>query len=122
MKRVLVFLAVLCVSPSGPWVATASATVHEIVAAYCSGGGVGVISASGFLFPPGVTGGSNANAGNFAKPVEASGAVEGTFPNLTVTSKPNAKFAEGTNPLTGLSEATADHPSAAHCPGAAALP
>ncbi len=120
MKRVLVLLAVLCITAGGPWVATASATVHEIVAAYCSGGGVGVIDSNGFLAPPGVTGGSNAD--NFAKPVIASGAVTGTFPNITITDMPNAKYAEGTNVFTGLSAATATSPSADHCPGAAALP
>jgi len=119
MKRVLVLLAVLCMSAAGPGVATASAAIHEIVAAYCSGGDVGVISTSGFLAPPGVTGGSNAE--NFAKPVSASGAVTGSFPDITVTDKPNAKYPAGTDAL-AFSVSDADHPSADHCPGAATLP
>jgi hypothetical protein len=98
----------------------ADPAIHEIVAAYCSGGGVGKIDANGFLEPPGITGGSNAN--NFARPVFSSGAVAGTFPNLFVTSHPNAKFTAGTHALTGLNASTANHPSAAHCPGAAVLP
>lgn len=107
---------------AGPLATSVSAdpAIHEIVAAYCSGGGVGVIDSNGFLNPPGITGGSNAD--NFAKPVIASGAVQGTFPNITVTDKPNAKYAQGTNAITGLSAATVTHPSAAHCPGASALP
>jgi len=32
----------------------ARAAIHEQVAAYCSGGGVGVISDDGFLEPPGI--------------------------------------------------------------------
>src|SRR5687768_4953517 len=93
--------------------AAADPAIHEIVAAYCSGGGVGTIDASGFLEPRGITGGSNAN--NFAQPVFSSGAVAGTFPDLVVTSKPNAKYVAGTHALFGLNATTANHPSAAHC-------
>jgi hypothetical protein len=116
MKRILVLLAVLCLSAGGPWVGTANATIHEIVAAYCSGGGVGVISTSGFLRPPGI---SDPTAGNFAQPVIASGAVNLT--TLTVTDKPNVKWEQGTS-VFALSAASATSPSAEHCPGAAALP
>lgn len=42
---------------------SASATVHEIVGQWCSG--------QGDLFPPGISGGSNAD--NFARPLFASG-------------------------------------------------
>jgi hypothetical protein len=93
----------------------ADAAIHEMVAAYCSGGGVGTIDSSGFLEPRGVTGGSNPTANNFAKPVISSGVVVGTFPNLTVGSTPAAKFQQGTNALTGLNSSTVNHPSAAHC-------
>jgi hypothetical protein len=51
-------------------VAPASATVHEIVWQWCSG--------RGELFPPGLSGGSNAN--NFAKPLSASGFEAGIAP------------------------------------------
>jgi hypothetical protein len=112
------FVSFTALPLAGP--AAADPAIHEIVAAYCSGGGVGAIDANGFLEPPGITGGSNAN--NFAQPVFASGSVAGTFPNLVVTSKPNAKYVAGTNALTGLSATTVSHPSAARCPGAAVLP
>jgi hypothetical protein len=92
----------------------AEAAIHEQVSAYCSGGNVGVISSTGFLEPPGITGGSSAN--NFARPVTANGVVVGTFPNLTIGTSPAAAFAPGTNALTGLNTTTATRPSAARCP------
>jgi len=49
----------------------ATATVHEITGKFCSGG-------QGEEFPPGLSGGSNAD--NFAKPLVASGAVESVTP------------------------------------------
>jgi hypothetical protein len=91
----------------------AAATIHEQVAAYCSGGNVGTIGPSGFLEPRGISGGSQAN--NFARPVTANGVVVGTFPNLTIGTSPAAKFAPGTNALTGLNTSTVTHPSAANC-------
>ena len=51
-------------------VAPASATVHEIVGQWCSG--------QEPLDPPGISGGSQAD--NFAKPLEASGFIEGVVP------------------------------------------
>jgi len=104
---------------------TSNAAIHEIVAAYCSGGDHGVIDEDGFLEPTPLedAAGTSPSAGHaFAKPVLSSGAVEVVFPNVLITDKPNTKFEEGTvavNLLTGTSEmgaATADHPSAAHCP------
>jgi hypothetical protein len=92
----------------------AEAAIHEQVSAYCSGGNVGVIDSTGFLEPPGISGGSRAN--NFARPVTANGVVVGTFPNLTIGTSPAAAFAPGTNVFTGLNTATATRPSAAHCP------
>ena len=87
----------------------AEAVVHEIVGAYCSGGGVGVIGTDGDLEPPGLAGGSNANANNFAKPVIVSGAVDvGTF---TTTDKPNLKYPAGVSVFGPLG--TPDHPSTA---------
>jgi hypothetical protein len=50
--------------------APASATVHEIVAQWCSGHEP--------LEPPGISGGSNAD--NFAKPLNANGFIRGTVP------------------------------------------
>jgi hypothetical protein len=51
--------------------APASATVHEIVGQWCSG--------RGELFPPGLSGGSNAD--NFARPLFATGFAS-TVPNF----------------------------------------
>lgn len=50
--------------------APAHATVHEIVAQWCSG--------KAPLAPPGLTGGSQ--AGNFAQPLNASGFIQGVVP------------------------------------------
>ena len=51
----------------------------------------------------------------FAKPVLASQAR--CHPNtLTVTDKPNAKFEEGASVLAPLTNDSATHPSADHCP------
>ena len=50
--------------------APASATVHEIVAQWCSGHEP--------LEPPGISGGSNAD--NFAKPLNSNGFIRGTVP------------------------------------------
>jgi hypothetical protein len=88
----------------------AQAAVHEIVAAYCSGGGVGVITTSGFLEPPGV---NDPSRPSFARPVIASGAVDPT--TLTVTDRPNTKYPAGTSVLT-LGTTGPSHPSADHCP------
>jgi hypothetical protein len=93
--------------------APAHAVVHEIVAAYCSGGDHGAIDGNGFLEPPGL---SDPSKKNFARPVIANGAIEGTFPNILITDKPAAKYDEGTNAITGLSASTANDPSAEHCP------
>jgi len=89
---------------------SADAVIHEIVAAYCSGGGVGVIGEDGDLEPPGL---AVFGTKTFARPVIASGAVDPT--DFTVTSKPNTKFAEGTSVLEPLSSADATHQSAEHC-------
>jgi hypothetical protein len=51
-------------------VAPASATVHEIVGQWCSG--------QEPLGPPGISGGSKAD--NFAKPLNASGFIQGVVP------------------------------------------
>jgi hypothetical protein len=51
-------------------VAPASATVHEIVGQWCAG--------QGELGPPGISGGSQAD--NFARPLVASGFIEGIVP------------------------------------------
>jgi hypothetical protein len=117
MKRILAVLTLLALGVTRPWTETVGAdpAIHEIVAAYCSGGDVGVIDSDGFLEPPPI---STFGSPTFARPVIASGAVDaGT---LTVTGKPNARFAEGTS-VFALSAATLDHPSAA-CPGSSVLP
>jgi hypothetical protein len=58
--------------------APASATVHEIVAQWCSG--------HDELAPPGISGGSKAN--NFAKPLVASGFVTGNLVPFTGNAGP----------------------------------
>lgn len=62
MRRLLMFVTIVLL-PLGLFAAPASATVHEIVGQWCSG--------QGDLFPPGISGGSNAD--NFARPLFASG-------------------------------------------------
>lgn len=57
---------VLLILPTAP----ASATVHEIVGQWCSG--------QDPLEPPGISGGSNAD--NFAKPLNATGFIDGVVP------------------------------------------
>ncbi len=84
----------------------ADAAIHEMVAAYCSGGGVGTITEGGDLEPPGI---SDMSKKNFARPVLANGVVE--FP--LVTDHPAAKYPAGTNVTGPLG--TPDHPSAEHC-------
>jgi hypothetical protein len=86
----------------------ATPVVHEMVAAYCSGGGHGVIGADGFLEPPGI---SDMSKQNFAEPVEANG-VAADFP--FIADRPAAKFPPGTFIFT-LDVSQADHPSAQHC-------
>ena len=95
---------------------SANAVIHEIVAAYCSGGNKGVIDEHGELLPPGLL---RQGTQSFARPVIASGAVD--LQTLTTTDKPNTKFPEGTS----VFEATpskSDHPSAANCPKVTDLP
>ena len=88
----------------------ASATVHEQVGAACGG--------QKDLAPPGISGGSNPIAGNFAKPVNANGVVKVTSPgNVEITDHPAAKYPEGTKVLidfVGQPLPDLDHP-ANHC-------
>jgi hypothetical protein len=98
-----------------------NATIHEIVAAYCSGGGHGAIEASGFLEPRGV---SDPTKRNFAQPVVSNGAavvLQGP-PNVlaVIGDSPAAKFPEGTIIVdvanaTFLQVSQANHPSAENC-------
>ena len=72
MYRTLIRLAAVGIASAAVMVpaAPANATVHEIVAQWCSG--------QDPLDPPGISGGSN--AGNFAKPLNANGFITGTVP------------------------------------------
>ena len=131
MKFLLLAMAIVMSTTLGLLTAGSSsqAAIHEIVAAYCSGGGVGVIGEDGFLEPPGIT---DPAKGNFAQPVVASGATTGPDGNgiIHISGKQNAKYPEGTEvvdvipppPTSLLSVSESDHPSAQHCPGAADLP
>ena len=109
MRRSFIRLALLALLTAGVLAATtpANGAIHEMVAAYCSGGDHGAIDAAGFLEPPGIT---DPSEQNFAQPVRSNGVVE--FP--LVTDAPAAKYPEGTNVLT-LDVSQADHPSAEHC-------
>ena len=62
MRRLLMFV-LISVLPLGLFATPVLATVHEIVGQWCSG--------QGELFPPGISGGSDAD--NFAQPLFASG-------------------------------------------------
>jgi hypothetical protein len=110
MKRLLILTGVLplIIAPALP----ANAAIHEMVAAFCSGGDVGVIDAAGFLEPPGVT---TPGKESFRKPSSASGVVVGSPP--VIGSSPAAKYPAGT-PVAGLTVSASDHPSAQHCPNA----
>lgn len=86
----------------------AQAAIHEQVAAYCSGGGVGAIDDAGFLEPPGIT---DPTKSNFAQPVLSNGVVEITATGPVVTDAPAAKYPAGSSPF---ALPTPDHPST-HC-------
>jgi hypothetical protein len=119
-KQLLILTAMLpfTIAPTLP----ANAAIHEMVAAYCSGGGVGAIDASGFLEPPGVTGeGGAGSAASLRRPPTASGVVVGSPP--VIGSSPAAKYPAGTPILgpTGLNAtgpSLSNHPSAEHCANA----
>ena len=86
----------------------AGAVIHEQVAAYCSGGGHGAISAAGELEPRGI---ADPTKKNFASPVVHNGVVD--LATLTITDNPAAKFPAGTSVFDALVGVTApDHPSA----------
>lgn len=89
----------------------AAPAIHEMVAAYCSGGGHGAIGPSGFLAPPGIT---DMSKRNFAQPVTSNGVVVVVAGVPTTTDRPAAKFPAGLDART-ISVSQADHPSAAHC-------
>lgn len=88
----------------------AGAAIHEMVAAYCSGGGHGAIDANGALEPPGIT---DFTRSNFAAPVAHNGVVDLT--TLTVTDHPAAKFPEGTSVFAADVGTTAPDHASANC-------
>jgi hypothetical protein len=105
MRRlVVVFAAMVVMVVAVP----ASATIHEMVAAYCSGGGHGVIDDNGFLTPSGV---SDPTKKNFAQPVLANGVVVIGATGPVVTDRPAAKFPAGSSPF---ALPAPEHPST-HC-------
>jgi len=110
MRRMLTFtfggactvavLVTLTATPSG-------AVIHEQVAAYCSGGGHGVITATAELEPPGI---ADPTKQNFARPVVANGVVDPA--TLTITDRPPAKFPAGTSVFdANVATTTPVHPS-----------
>lgn len=123
--RALLVLAVVAVMTLILTAAPASATIHELVASFCSGQHV--------QDPPGVTGRSSAD--NFAQPLFATGVVQGLAPyDADGDSVPEAvivvfdfdhpamKFAAGGGdpvefaPGFFVPELVADHPAFDHCP------
>lgn len=68
MRRVTLAL-VLSAMAAMAFALPASATVHEITGMFCAG-------EHGNHFPAGLSGGSNPNASNFAKPLFATGFIE----------------------------------------------
>ena len=106
MRRVslLVSLILVLLALSVP----AFGTIHEMVAAYCSGGGHGAIGEDGFLEPSGV---SDPTKGNFAQPVLSNGVVVIGDTGPVVTDDPAAKFPAGSSPF---ALPAPDHPST-HC-------
>jgi len=113
--------AALLAAPSAP-----NAAIHEMVAAFCSGGGVGVIEANGFLEPPGIT---DPTKRNFAQPVVSNGAavVVSEDPlRVVIGSSPAAKYPAGTvvvdlMTFTFLAVSQSQHPST-HCKNFSSLP
>ena len=88
MRRIVVVMTMLFVLLA--LAIPASAVIHEMVAAYCSGGGHGAIETNGDLEPPGLLDGKN-----FAQPVISNGVVaeEGGLP--IVQEHPAAKYPAG---------------------------
>jgi len=119
MRKLLILTGTLplIIAPALP----ANAAIHEIVSAFCSGGGVGVIDANGFLEPPGVT---DMSKSNFAQPSLSSGGVVRTPTGPVIGDSPAAKFPAGTRvlgpapSLAANGPSLSDHPSAEHCANA----
>ena len=115
MKRHLILLGTLplLMATALP----ANAAIHEIVAAYCSGGGVGVIDTNGFLEPPGV---NNPALPSFRQPAQSTGAVV----NGRIADIPAAKYPAGTpvGTLNSTGASLANHPSAENCANSPAIP
>ena len=103
MRRIvaIVAMALLLTALASP----AWAAIHEQVAAYCSGGGVGAINDDGFLEPPGIT---DPTKKNFAQPVLSNGVVVITESGPVVTDHPAAKYPAGSSPF---ALPAPDHPS-----------
>lgn len=88
MRRIVVVMTMLFVLLA--LAIPASAVIHEMVAAYCSGGGHGAIDADGFLEPPGLLDGKN-----FAQPVISNGVVAEVGGLPIVQDHPAAKYPAG---------------------------
>ena len=105
----------------------ATASIHEIVAAFCSGGGKGGIGTNGHLEAPGV---SDPAKHNFAQPVNASQSaiVISEDPLIVVISDSKAaKYPPGTTVVdlgtfTFLLASQSNHAAAIHCKNFSGLP
>ena len=105
---------------------SANATIHEIVAAFCSGGGVGVISADGHLEAPGV---SDPTKSNFARPVVATQSTIILSENplvIVIADSKAAKYPPGTTVIDLATFkfllASLSNSEATHCKHFASLP
>jgi hypothetical protein len=105
---------------------SANATIHEIVAAFCSGGGVGVISEDGHLEAPGV---SDPNKSSFARPVVATQSTIVLSVNplvIVIADSKAAKYPPGTTVIDLATFefllASLSNSEATHCRNFASLP
>src|SRR5262245_5380815 len=87
MRQLLILTGTLplILAPALP----ANAAIHELVSAFCSGGGVGVIGTDGFLEPPGV---DTPGKPSFRQPAQSTGVVVGG----RIADIPAAKYPAGT--------------------------
>jgi hypothetical protein len=105
-RRRITVTAALAVVTLGSLSGPAAATVHEITASYCSGGGVGNFDGLA-VDPPGL---GTFGTKSFARPVLASGAVDGD--TFKTTDRPQVKVQQGLfAPTLVLDADTIDHAS-----------
>ena len=108
-RKVAAFL-VVSLAGTVPFVAPSGATVHEITASYCSGGGHGNFDGNA-VDPPGL---DKVGTQSFARPVLASGAVVIGATGPVTTTRPQVKVQAGLDATSFvLDPTTIEHPSEA---------